>query len=136
MLYEAVSEGRVGCQKFRLARKDLAQQRMPSYHLRMPMAGFGGHLGNMVCPRKIMADGEAQKFEWLHLFKWVVFEADRRICQTVLSERQGYCVRFVGVERYIPSVGPTSDSTQPVKSFRTPPFFQFLLKFKQFKSSE
>ena len=25
-------------------------------------AGFGGQLRNVVCPRKIMADGEAQKF--------------------------------------------------------------------------
>ena len=24
------------------------------------VSGFGGHLGNMVCPRMIMADGEAQ----------------------------------------------------------------------------
>jgi len=26
-------------------------------------AGFGGHLGDMICPRKIKADVEAQNFE-------------------------------------------------------------------------
>ena len=25
--------------------------------------GFGGHLENMVCPRKIIADGETQRFD-------------------------------------------------------------------------
>lgn len=30
----------------------------------------------------------------------------------------------------------TNISTRPLKSFRTPPFYNFLLKFKQFMSSE
>ena len=51
-----------GCQTFRLARE------IPCQSLGFPedcqsLAGFGGYLGNMVCPTKIVADGEAQKFE-------------------------------------------------------------------------
>ena len=35
---------------------------------------------------------------------------DGRVCLTVLSERQGECVRFVRVKSLIPSVGPAPDS--------------------------
>ena len=41
----------------------------------------------MVCPRKIMADRETQQFERLNFLKGIVKKVDRRVCQTVLSER-------------------------------------------------
>ena len=47
VLHQALNKDLVGHQKFRLANE------------RSCMAGFGDHLVNMVCPRKIMADGEA-----------------------------------------------------------------------------
>ena len=57
----------VSCQKFKLAN----ERACTTKDARLA-AGFEGHLGNLVCQRKIMADGEAQKFEWPHLFKCFV----------------------------------------------------------------
>ena len=52
------NEDLVSCQKFRLAKERPCTMKDAELAV-----SFGGHVGNMVCPRKIMADGEAQKFE-------------------------------------------------------------------------
>ena len=58
----------------------------------------------MVCPRKIMSDSETQEFEWLNFLKRIIEKVDRRICQMVLLERDRDSVKFVRIERYIPSI--------------------------------
>ena len=58
----------------------------------------------MFGPRKIMADGETQEFEWLNFLKIILKKEDRRVCQTVLLERDREGVRFVRIERHVPSV--------------------------------
>ena len=54
---QAANKGLVGCQKLRPANKRPCTTEEPSRQL------VGGHLGNMVDPRKITVVGEAQKFE-------------------------------------------------------------------------
>ena len=51
-----------------------------------------------------MVDGETQEFKCLNFLKRIVNKVDGRVCQTVLSERDSESVRFVRIERYIPSV--------------------------------
>ena len=53
---------------------------------------FGGQIRYVVCPRKIIADSEAQKFESLNFFKKVFrMETDWRVRQMVIPKRQSEC---------------------------------------------
>ena len=74
--------------------------------------GFGGHVGNVAFPGKVMADSETQKLERKDFFQRIVEKVDGGVCQTVLSERHSESVRFVRIERYVPRVGPVCDFIQ------------------------
>ncbi len=53
-------------------RKDFPRRRMPS--------GFGGQLGDVVFPRKIMADSETQKLERQNFLERIVEKVDGGGC--------------------------------------------------------
>ena len=73
--------------------------------------GFGGHVGNVAFPGKIMADSETQKLEREDFFQMVVEKVDGGVggFQMVFSERQSESVRFVRIERHVPSAGSPCD---------------------------
>ena len=66
--------------------------------------GFGGEVGNVAFPGKIMVDSEAQKLERQDFFKKVVQKVYGVFIQMVLSERHSECVRLVRIERHVASV--------------------------------
>ena len=74
--------------------------------------GFGGQVGNVAFPGKIMADHETQKLERKDFFQTIVEKVDGGGLQTVLSERHRESVRFVRIERHVPHVGPVCDFIQ------------------------
>ena len=45
---------------------------------------FGGPLGYMDCSQDVVADGDAQNFEGLSHFQWLLQELDRRVCSMIL----------------------------------------------------
>ena len=63
--------------------------------------GFGGQLGNVAFPGKIMADSETQKLEKQDFFKKVVQKVYGVFIHMFLSERHSESVRFVRVERRV-----------------------------------
>ena len=71
--------------------------------------GFGGQVGNVAFPGKIMADSETQKLERKDFFQRIVENVDGRVFQMVLSERHHESVRFVSIERHVLFVGPACD---------------------------
>ena len=68
-------------------------------------AGVGGQLGYVVCPRKLLADGESQNFERLNFFQDVCL-GSRWEYSLKIPFGETVNVRFVRVERPISSVGP------------------------------
>ena len=74
--------------------------------------GFGGQLGNVAFPGKIMADSENQKLERKDFKKIIERVVGGGGFQTVLSERHSESVRFVKIERHVPCVGPVCDFIQ------------------------
>ena len=85
------------------------------------VTGFGGQVGNVAFPGKIMADSETQKLERKDFFQRIVEKVDGAGggFQTVLSERQSESVRFVRIERHVPRVGPVCDFTQICRERRS-----------------
>ena len=51
------------------------------------VTGFGGQVGNVAFPGKIMADRETKKLERKDFFQRIVEKVDGGVFQTVLSER-------------------------------------------------
>ena len=82
-------------------------------------SGFGGQVGNVAFPGKIMADSETQKLERKDFFQWIVEKVDGEVFQMVLSERQSESVRFVRIERHVPRVGPVCDFPQIFRERRS-----------------
>ena len=107
VLHQAADESFVSGQELRWAEEGLCTMEDSQ-----SATGFGGKVGNMVSPVKVMADSETQKLERKDFFQRIVDKVDGEVFQTVLLERQSESVRFVRIKRHVPCVEQACDVIQ------------------------